>query len=249
MVLPKHDSCSNSINKSSAGDVDTDQVCGYSSTIVKDRSKEKITTYSRGEDILSKLCKELHEKALELINTEKKELIPLTPDQEKEHNECKRCHICNKTFIHNKNSKYYKNKKVIDHDHYTGIYSGAGHSICNLRYETQKNIPVVIHNGSNYDFHLLISELAKEFRSDMTCIPQDKENYISFSIPLEKESKDGKFTTYNLRFIDSARFMADSLESHVNNLSELYECNCTDKSNQRIKIKCKKKTVSTCCRS
>ena len=126
MVLPQHDSCSNSINKSSAGDVDTDQVCGYSSTIVKDRSKEKITTYSRGEDILSKLCKELHEKALELINTEKKELIPLTPDQEKEHNECKRCHICNKTFIHNKNSKYYKNKKVIDHDHYTGIYSGAG---------------------------------------------------------------------------------------------------------------------------
>ena len=92
-VLPKHDSCSNGINKSSAEDVDTHQVCGYSSTIVKDRSKEKITTFYRGEDILSKLCKELHEKALELINTEKKELIPLTPDQEKEHNECKRCHI------------------------------------------------------------------------------------------------------------------------------------------------------------
>ena len=113
----------------------------------------------------------------------------------------------------------------------TQVYTQVQDSICNLRYETQKNIPVVIHNGSNYDFHLLISELAKEFRSDMTCIPQDKENYISFSIPLKKESKDGKFTTYNLRFIDSARFMADSLESHVNNVSELYECNCTDKSN------------------
>ena len=62
----------------------------------------------------------------------------------------------------------------------TQVYIQVQDSICNLRYETQKNIPVVIHNGSNYDFHLLISELVKEFRSDMTCIPQDKENYISF---------------------------------------------------------------------
>ena len=52
----------------------------------------------------------------------------------------------------------------MDHDHYTGKYRGAAHSICNF----------VIHNDSNYDFHLIIAELAKEFRSEIHCIPEDK---------------------------------------------------------------------------
>ena len=38
-----------------------------------------------------------------------------------------------------------------------------------------EDIPVVIHNGSNYDFHLTIIELAKEFRLEIHCIPEDKE--------------------------------------------------------------------------
>ena len=113
----------------------------------------------------------------------------------------------------------------------------------------QKDIPVVIHNGSNYDFHLIITELAKEFRSDMKCIPEDKEKYISFLIPLKIEREDGKFNSYNLRVIDSARFMAGSLGTHVNNLSELYEFKCEDKNNQRIKVTCKKDTVFTRCKT
>ena len=35
------------------------------------------------------------------------------------------------------------------------------HSICNLRYKIPKEIPVVFHNGSTYDYHFLIKELAK----------------------------------------------------------------------------------------
>ena len=61
-----------------------------------------------------------------------------------------------------KKNKYYKKlMKVKDHDHYKGKYRGAAHSICNLRCKTQKDIPVAIHNGSNYDFHIIITELAK----------------------------------------------------------------------------------------
>ena len=67
-------------------------------------------------------------------------------------------------------------KKVKDHDHYTGIYRGAAHSTCNFRYSAQRDIPVVIHNGSKYDFHLIIKELAEEFRSEIHCIPEDKES-------------------------------------------------------------------------
>ena len=80
-----------------------------------------------------------------------------------------------------------KHRKVRDHDHYTGKYCGAAHSICNLRYSTQKDIPVLFHNGSNYDFNLIITELAKEFRSELQCIPVNTNKYMSFSIPIKKK--------------------------------------------------------------
>ena len=55
--------------------------------------------------------------------------------------------IKDSVMIKKKNYKNYK--KVRDHDHYTGKYRGAAHSICNLRYKTIKKIPVIFHNGSN----------------------------------------------------------------------------------------------------
>ena len=42
---------------------------------------------------------------------------------------------------------------------------------------------------------------------------------------------------YNLRIIDSNKLMVGSLDNHVNNLSELYVCNCLNKSDQQIKPK------------
>ena len=43
-----------------------------------------------------------------------------------------------------------KNTIKSDHCHYTEKYRGA-HNICNLRYKTPKEIPVIFHYGSNYD--------------------------------------------------------------------------------------------------
>ena len=58
----------------------------------------------------------------------------------------------------------YKNyKKVSDHCHFTGKYRGTAHSICNLRYRIPQEVPVIFHNGSKYDHHLIIKELAEEF--------------------------------------------------------------------------------------
>ena len=45
------------------------------------------------------------------------------------------------------NKKYHK---VRDNCHYTRKYRGAAHSICNLRYKTPKEIPVMFHNRSTY---------------------------------------------------------------------------------------------------
>ena len=88
-----------------------------------------------------------------------------------------------KKIFSNKHKKFIK---VRDHDHYTGTYRGAACSICNLRYSTQVDIPVVFYNGSNYDFNFIITELAKEFRSEMRRIPLNTNKYMSFSIPLKK---------------------------------------------------------------
>ena len=46
------------------------------------------------------------------------------------------------------------------------------------------------HNGTNYDFNLIITEVTKEFRNEMRCIPLNTNKYMSFSIPIKKEIKE-----------------------------------------------------------
>ena len=44
---------------------------------------------------------------------------------------------------------------------------GAMHSICNLKYSLPKKNPIVFHNGSDYDYHFLIKDLAEEFKKHL----------------------------------------------------------------------------------
>jgi hypothetical protein len=47
--------------------------------------------------------------------------------------------------------------KVRDHDHITGDFRGWAHSKCNLKLDiTKQKIPVFFHNGSGFDFHLIL---------------------------------------------------------------------------------------------
>ena len=118
--------------------------------------------------------------------------------------------------------KYFKlKKKVRDHWHYTGKYRGAAHSICNLRYKIPREIPVVFHNRSTYDYHSIIKQLAKECKGNFDFLQENTEKYITFSVPIKKERDNDKTTIYKLKFIDSYRFISDSLSSPVNNLSEI----------------------------
>ena len=75
-------------------------------------------------------------------------------------------------------------QKVRDHCHYTGKYRGVEQSICNLRYTIPKKLPVVLHNGSTYDYHFIIKQLAKEFKYYLECLGENTEKYITFSIPI-----------------------------------------------------------------
>ena len=87
----------------------------------------------------------------------------------------------------------------------------------------------VFHNGSNHDYHFIIKESAEEFKKQFTCLGENTEKYITFTVPIEKEvtriDKNGEEITKNisyiLHFIDITGFMAISLLNLVNNLSEI----------------------------
>ena len=108
-------------------------------------------------------------------------MISLTTEEKVHYNKQKVCYICKKEFDNNDK----KQQKVTDHCHYTGKYRGAAHNICNLRYKIPKEIPVVFHNGSTYDYHFIIKELAKEFECNFECLGENTEKYITFSVPIK----------------------------------------------------------------
>ena len=175
---------------------------------------------------MKKFCEDLRTHATKIINYEKKRMIPLTTEEKMHYNEQEICYICKKEF--NKNDE--KNYKVRDHCHYTGKYRGAAHNMCNLRYKIPKEVPVVFHNGSTYDYHFIIKELAKEFNGNFECLGENTEKYITFSVPIKKEIRNKNIEiTYKIKFIDSYRFMSTSLSKLVDNLSEgIHNNKCLD---------------------
>ena len=134
---------------------------------------------------MKNFCLDLKEHARKIINYEKKEMITLTKKEEKKRNKQKVCHICKKGFSTDDNIKKYH--KARDHCLYTGKYRGAAHDICKLRYKIPKEIPVVFHNGSTYDYHFIIKELAEEFEGEFECLSENTEKYITFSVLIKKE--------------------------------------------------------------
>ena len=82
--------------------------------------------------------------------------------------------------------------KVRDHCHYTRKFRGAARSICNLRYKTPKEIPLVFHNGFTHDYHFIINQLGKEFEGQLEYLGENTEKYITFSVPVKKELVNGK---------------------------------------------------------
>ena len=217
-LLEKMSTCINNPNESSTTKINKHTPSGYSifTHCSFDKPKNKLNYY-RGKDCMKKSSKDLREHVSKIINYEKKKMIPLTTEEKIYQKKQKICYICKKEF--NNNEK--KNYKVRDHCHYTGKYRVAAHNICNLRYKVPKEIPIVFHNGSIYDYHFIIKQLVKEFKGNFKCLGENTEKYITFSVPIKKktENKDLEIT-YTIRFINSYRFMASSLSKLADNLSE-----------------------------
>ena len=104
------------------------------------------------------------------------------------------------------------------------------HNTWNLRYKIPKNIPVIFHNGSKYDYHFIIKELASEFDGNFECLGENAEKYITFSVPIKKRIEHKNIDiTYKIKFIDSFRFMSTSLSKLVENLTDgVHNDKCTN---------------------
>ena len=81
---------------------------------------------------------------------------------------------------------------------------------------------MTFHNVSGYDSHLFIKNLGFS-AGNIDCIPNNEERYISFTKRIQVGSYTSKIGEtkplhHQIRFIDSFKFMATSLDNLVNNL-------------------------------
>ena len=108
------------------------------------------------------------------------------------------CWICEQEIKNN------TNPKERDHCHFTGQYRGPAHKSCNLKLKIKPGvtkITVVFHNLKGYYSHLIMQKIHTT-KGNITCIPNNAEKYISFSVG-------------QIKFLDSFQFMTSSLEKLV----------------------------------
>ena len=153
-LLRKMDACTNNPDKSSTTEFNKHEMCGYSlfTDCSFDEKNNKLDYYI-GKDCLKKFCQDLEKQAKLIVDFEKKEMIELTKEEHFIHYIEDKCYIYEKPFYKDKKNNYIK---VRDHCYYTRKYRGAAHEICNLMYNTPREIPVVFHNGSSYHYHFII---------------------------------------------------------------------------------------------
>ena len=114
------------------------------------------------------------------------------------------CWFCEKEF---KPKDKKENPIVKDHYHLTGGFRGLAHNNCNLntRKAHTSFVPILFHNFSGYDCHLIFEKLVnmaakKNIRiNENDIIAKLSENYISVKIGC-------------LKFLDSYRFLDASLD-------------------------------------
>ena len=114
------------------------------------------------------------------------------------------CWLCEKEF---KAKNLKENPVVRDHCHLTGKFRGLAHINCNLntRKAHTSFVPILFHNFSGYDCHLIFEKLVnmatkKNIKlNDSDIIAESSENYVSVKIGC-------------LKFLDSYRFLDASLD-------------------------------------
>ena len=199
--------CSNSSEVSSSNIIEIHEPCGFCVVVKElDNPKPAFFKVDRSRDCWKNFAELLEQLAKDIYCKKQQHRIyrGLAPPDDSD-----RCWLC-KEILHD--------DKVLDHCHATGRFLGYAHNKCNLKRRTVNYTPIIAHNSSNYDLHHICKNL--HFFSDnckVQVIPLTDERYISLSIGVKVDSYlDSRGFEKNvfeyLRFIDSYRFMASSLD-------------------------------------
>lgn len=127
----------------------------------------------------------------------------LTSEEQIYHDTATHCHICEEEFDE-------FDLRVRDHDHWTGFYRGPAHNKCNQNYKDPKIVPVFLHNFSKYDAHFIARALIKHKRQ-VKVVANNEETLIYCTIYYPEYD-------IKIRFVDSYRFLPDSLDRLSKNL-------------------------------
>jgi hypothetical protein len=154
---------------------------------------------------------------------------PLTPEQQKKHEEATKCEKCGKEFGSKVPSKKDPSKsntviKVRHHDHKTGNFVGSWCQSCNWN-EAQRSFKttIIIHNCRGYDSHFIIRYAIKVINEKLNSNSIEK-SIPQFSVAKSKE----KFSCIEygpFRFIDfifTYLFLRKSSRIHEENRINLY---------------------------
>ena len=95
-------------------------------------------------------------------------MVSITKKELKTHQDV--CYICEKRFL----------KKFANYNDYLKVSDRCYYSICNLKFDVPNEITVDFRKGSNYDYHFIIKELAKEFEGKFECFGENTEKYKTF---------------------------------------------------------------------
>ena len=175
-----------------------------------------------GTDCMTQFFEAIKKTAVDFME-KKANLYPkaiLTEDDKTMINKATKCWLCNDDFSNkvekSKSGKDYQPyKKVIYHCHVSGKVLGAAHLKCNAGWHIKETVPIVMHNLSRYDSHLIIKSINQLNGEDPRIIPKSEEEYISFSTKIPYGNGTRKV---EMRFIDSFRFMQTSLDELSSNL-------------------------------
>ena len=119
---------------------------------------QKIIIMYTTKNYMKKFCRSLREHAMEIINFEEKKIKLLTKEQQKSYQNSKICYIFEEKY--QDKHAHDNTGHISSHSFYTGKQRGAAYSI--WKYSVPKNLPIVFHNGSNYDYHFIIKLLAEK---------------------------------------------------------------------------------------
>ena len=181
------------------------------------------TKKTEDEDISKRFIKHVTELTCKIYKKyyKKPKTMIFNPKYQKDFQSATMCHICEQDLFKDKETGQIL--KVRDHCHFTGEYRGAAHNQYNLKCKKPLILSVIFHNLQGYDSHLFIKQLAN-VSGDLSCIPSTEEKYISFSKNIKVDeyfsSQMGKLLSkkFEIRFIDSFKFLQTSLVNLVSNL-------------------------------